>query len=142
VQNGIFIAYTLSGLRREIPVSVKSLPDAEDGARQWEIYVPTDAMQELHDIFLHIDFEGDVGQLFLSDELVADWFYDGRVWEIGLKRFAERLRAQPFRLRISPLTTAHAVYLETSPNYDEHGVALTLKSVTAVPQYRVSIHSG
>jgi beta-galactosidase len=98
-----------------------------------------DARPELHDIFLRIDFEGDVGQLFLGEELVDDWCYDGRVWEIGLKRFADRLRDQPFRLRITPLTTAHAVYLETDVNDDEHGVALRLTSVTAVPQYGVRV---
>jgi beta-galactosidase len=138
-QDGIFTTYTLSVPHQEIPVSIKALPNAENGVRQWELTIPMDAMPELNDIFLHIDFEGDVGQLFLDDRLVADWFYDGRIWEIGLKRFTDRLRGQPFCLHISPLTTVHAVYLETRPHYDEHGVALTLNTVTAVPQYRVSM---
>jgi len=135
-QDGIFTSYTFSVPRQEIPLSVKALPDVEDGVRQWEINVAMDAMPALNDIFLRIDFEGDVGQLFLDDELVADWFYDGRVWEIGLKRFVDRLRAQPFRLRISPLLAEADIYLETTkPQYID-GRACTLKSVKAVPQYQ------
>ena len=139
-QDGIFTRYTCRVPGRGIPLSVASLPDTEDGAREWGITVAMDAMPELSDIFLRIDFEGDVGQLFLGDELIDDWFYDGRVWEIGLKRFAERLRARPLRLRISPLTISHELYLETQADYDEDGVALKLNSVRAVPQYQRSIH--
>jgi hypothetical protein len=138
-QDGIFMTYTLSVLRQEIPVSVKSLTDAEDGARQWEINVEMDAMPALNDIFLRIDFEGDIGQLFLGDELVADWFYDGRVWEIGLKRFADRLRAQPFCLHISPLLAEADIYLETTKPQYVHGRTCTLKSVKAIPQYQLTI---
>jgi hypothetical protein len=137
-QDGLFTTYTLNVPRQEIPVSITTLPDAADGARQWEIHVATDAMPELNDIFLHIDFEGDVGQLFLGDTLVDDWFYDGRIWEVGLKRFADRLRTQPFRLCISPLLAEAGIYLETKPQY-VHSRVCTLKSVIAIPQYQRNI---
>jgi beta-galactosidase len=141
VQEGVLTTYTLSQPQREIMVSVKKLDETEDGCGQWEIAVPMDALTDVNDIFLRFDFEGDVAQLFLDETLVADWFYDGTIWEVGLKRFADRLQNQPFRLKISPLAEGAAIYLEKRPQY-EHGIALTLKCVTAVPQYKVIIITG
>jgi len=137
-QDGLFTAYTVNVPRHEIAVSSTALPATKDDTREWEIHVAIDALPELNDIFLHIDFEGDVGQLFIGDDLVDDWFYDGRVWVVGLKRFADRLHDRPLRLRISPLYEDADIYLEKRPMYKD-GKTLTLKRVTAVPQYAVKI---
>ncbi|GAK52574.1 glycoside hydrolase family 35 [Candidatus Moduliflexus flocculans] len=117
-------------------VSVRELA-AEGDSRQWEIAVGMEAMPQLNDLFLQIEFEGDVAQLFLDNTPVADWFYDGRTWEIGLRRFADRLRVQPFRLNITPLSAQQEIYFDLPPTF-RNGRALALKSVAVVPQYAVS----
>lgn len=123
-------------LAQNAAVSIRELA-AEGDSRQWEIDVSMGAMPQLNDLFLQIEFEGDVAQLFLDNTPVADWFYDGRTWEIGLKRFADRLRVQPFRLKITPLSAQQDIYFDLPPTF-RNGRALSLKSVAVVPQYTVS----
>jgi hypothetical protein len=137
---GIFTTYTFRQPPHKIPVSVQEIVTNPLGGRQWDITLPAEALQTVNDVFLHIDFEGDVAQLFLDDTLIADWFYDGTTWEIGLKRFAERLRKQKLRLFISPLLEEARIYLEARPQF-VHGRACVLKSITAIPQYQVSIRT-
>ena len=137
-QAGIFAKYVVRQDQRNIPVVAQEIPGDEHGWKQWEIAVPVDELTNVNDIFLRIDFEGDIARLFLDQTLVADWFYDGRIWEVGLKRFADRLTYQKFRLKIFPLLKFNQIYLEQPPHYEQDS-ALTLKRVAAVPRYRVLI---
>ena len=138
-QDGIFTAYsTPPQVAQHAAVAVRELA-AEGDARQWEIAIDMNAMPRLNDLFLQIEFKGDVAKLFLDNAPVADWFYDGRIWEIGLKRFADRLRVQPFRLKITPLSAQQEIYFDLPPTF-QHGRALALKKVAAVPQYVVLFH--
>jgi beta-galactosidase len=140
-QEGIFAKYVVRQDKRDIPVTVQELPGDEHGWKQWEITVPVDELTKVNDIFLRIDFEGDIARLFLDQTLVADWFYDGRIWEVGLKRFADQLTSQKFRLKIFPLLKFNQLYLEQPPHYEQDS-ALILKRITAVPQYRVMIQQA
>ena len=55
-----------------------TLPDKEEIAKQ-------------KDIIMSIDYIGDVGQAFINGHMVADNYYNGNKWEIGLKEINERL---------------------------------------------------
>src|SRR5262249_44045780 len=46
---------------------------------------------DINDVFLEIDYTGDVGMAFIKGQLVDDHFYFGQPWRIGLKRFLPRL---------------------------------------------------
>ena len=45
-----------------------------------------------------------MGRAYVGDRLVADQFYSGGVWDIGLDRLpADALRTEGLRLRVLPL---------------------------------------
>ncbi|MGB4659335.1 MAG: beta-galactosidase, partial [Mobilitalea sp.] len=56
---------------------------------------------QIEDCFLIIAYQGDRAKLYLDGELVADHFYTGRDWEIGMKRFDFPGKLQ---LEIDPLS--------------------------------------
>ncbi|WP_369232631.1 beta-galactosidase [Streptomyces sp. R21] len=61
---------------------------------------------------LRIHWTGDVARAYVGDTLVADQFFSGRPWDIGLDRLpAEALREHGLRLRILPLHADAPVYV-------------------------------
>ena len=40
--------------------------------------------ENINDVFVEIDYVGDVGMVFLNGEMVDDHFYFGQPWRIGL----------------------------------------------------------
>ncbi|CAM5254731.1 hypothetical protein SALBM311S_08456 [Streptomyces alboniger] len=61
---------------------------------------------------LRLHWTGDVGRAYVGDTLVADQFFSGRVWDIGLDRLpGEILRTEGLRLRVLPSHPDAAVYV-------------------------------
>ena len=75
--------------------------------------------------------------------MIADSFYTGQKWEIGLKRFIDengRRTADRFEAAVSvhPLKQGDGVYLEKWPPMED-GCACRITDISAVSQYRVRI---
>ena len=79
---------------------------------------------------------------FYRGKLVADHFYDGRPWEIGLLDYLEAGETE-IVLRVSPKpqdplsqnSAMAAIIIETEPG-EEAGL---LESVELVPEYRMEL---
>jgi hypothetical protein len=84
-----------------------------------------------NDAFLRLDYEGDGTQLILDGEMVADHFYTGQIWEIGLKRFAYPAK---LTLKIQPLYKDTKVFLEQWPVMESNVVA-KLKTAQVETEY-------
>lgn len=139
-QDGIFRRYELRQQFAPLPIQVKQTGLASEEAQEWEIKVPRFELEDLDDLLLCIDFVGDTARLYLGERLLADCFYNGLVWEIGLKRFLGRLPIYPLRLRIFALLENSPVYLET-PCVFNQGRALQLNSVQLKPRYRTELRA-
>ncbi|MET7477709.1 beta-galactosidase [Streptomyces sp. NPDC005648] len=57
---------------------------------------------------LRIRWTGDVARAYVGERLVADQFFSGRVWDIGLDRLPA---GSPLRLRVLPLAADAPVYV-------------------------------
>lgn len=79
-------------------------------AAAWHITLPKDTAAE-RDLILRIHYTGDVARLFLGSTLLTDNFYNGKPFEIGLRRFAPEVYRQPLRLEILPLPKEAPIYL-------------------------------
>ncbi|MFF4252589.1 beta-galactosidase [Streptomyces sp. NPDC001663] len=73
-------------------------------AAEYRVDVPEDLPSGT---LLRIRWTGDVARAYAGDTLVADQFYSGRVWDIGL----DRLPPGPLHLRLLPLATDAPVYV-------------------------------
>ena len=79
-------------------------------AAEYRVDVPDDLPTA--GTLLRLHWTGDVGRAYVGDTLVADQFYSGRVWDIGLDRLpADALRADGLRLRVLPLSADAPVYV-------------------------------
>jgi beta-galactosidase len=68
-----------------------------------QVRVPRAALKGVHEVFLRINYTGDIGRAYLGDRLISDDFYVGRVWEIGLKRFSPEALEKGLTLKVLPL---------------------------------------
>ena len=77
-------------------------------------------------VFLNFDFSGDGVDVIVDGEKVNDRYYNGYPFEVSLKHhnFPKTLT-----LRVFALKKDDFVYLESTPKYDENGVAMTLDNV-------------
>jgi hypothetical protein len=87
--------------------------------------------ETMEDCFLNISYQGDSAKLYMEKENIADDFYTGKAWEIGLKRFGF---PQKLRIEIFALYQNTAVYLEQWPIMC-NGVACDLLNVNANVEY-------
>lgn len=92
--------------------------------------------QGVDDCFVRLDFSGDSARLYKDGKLIADAFYTGAGWYVGLKRFdfPSRLVAE-----IYPLSDTDGIFLERSPRY-ENGRASSLDGVTAWCERQIRIY--
>ncbi|MFC7262342.1 beta-galactosidase [Streptomyces lutosisoli] len=90
--------------------SVPADPYFDTVAAEYRVGVPDELPRA--GTLLRIHWTGDVARAYVGDTLVADQFFSGRVWEIGLDRLpAEALRADGLRLRVLPLSADAPVYV-------------------------------
>ena len=89
------------------------------------------------DVFLQFDYQADMAELYLDGEKVADAYYTGEKWEVGLKRFDF---PKELVLRVYPLRPTDEVYVETEIFY-ENGVCCRLEGIDLVTERKVSVIS-
>ena len=122
--------------------AVAEAPDDSQFAKAgvWRLSLPKDAWKNFQDVFLDIRYIGDVGRLYEGDNLLDDDFYNGTPWEIGIKRFPPD-DAEGLELRILPLRKDAPIYMPKSswPNFGDKSDVAEVKSVTASPEYEVTL---
>ncbi|WP_328875637.1 beta-galactosidase [Streptomyces sp. NBC_00287] len=90
----------------------------ESVAAEYRVEVPDDLPTGT---VLRLTWTGDVGRAYVGDRLVADQFFSGRVWDIGV----DRLPAGALRLRVLPLHPDAPVYLPGRAAVDARTAAVT-----------------
>ena len=102
----------------------------------------TDIPAEPAEIFMEIEYEGDKAEMCRDGKLIADSFFTGQFWEIGLKRFidSDGTRASQFvaDVAITPLYEDTRVYLQDWPKLRD-GKACDLVNIHLITQYRVKV---
>ena len=81
-----------------IPFAAKKVSD-----KRLVVQLPGEMPNGLNDVILKIDYVGDTGMGFLDGELVADEFYKGIPWEIGLRYFVDVKKAEEMNFYFRPI---------------------------------------
>lgn len=102
------------------------------------VEIPADALDHDDEVLLRIDWVGDVGRAYLDGQLVADHFWYGEVWEIGLRRFHPAVLADGLELRLLPLRQDAPIYLSprARPTTYHDGQTLDVRSISVAPVRR------
>jgi len=111
--------------------------------RKFAVVIPGQIPDQVNDLFLVLDYFGDTGMGFLDGDLVADHFYDGTTWSIGLKKFNGFAESEEMVFYFRPLYK-DALFLNDlksagllEPDDVERG--FELKNVQILPEYKVSL---
>ena len=127
------------------PTGVAQAPDdaAFDQAAKWRLRLPQEPLQGLSDLFLKIEYAGDVARLQNASHLLTDDFFNGLPWTIGLRRFLEAHAVGDLTLEILPLRKDAPIFLERNyrPDFAARDQLLRLDKISLIPQYELVIES-
>jgi hypothetical protein len=97
-KNGPFTLYRLEKEKYTITPVVEQI-----GAGRYITKIPRWDRQKIKNVILLVHCEGDIGHAFIDGDMIADNFWNGATWEIGLREFAKRLEETPLTFYITPL---------------------------------------
>jgi beta-galactosidase len=155
--DGIFKTYRALGIPRTIlaswtpkpsvkpkPISLSdpaTVPTAEDieGAPRWQLRLPTDAFDGVSDLFLKVEYQGDIARLSAAGHLLTDDFYNGMPWCIGLKRFRRQVESGPLEIAIVPWRDRSKVILDDFAFNKVEDNSPRLLKVTVLPEYQLIV---
>jgi hypothetical protein len=128
------------------PHGVAQAPAAGDlpQSAKWSISVPAGSLQGLSELFLEVNYKGDLARLSANHKLLDDDFCNGEPWTVGLSRFLARDGSGNFELSIFPLRKDAPVYFEFPQplQFAPNGQIDNLDSLRLVPDYQLVITMG
>ena len=132
-QDGELTYYSQPVPKSQVEVKVKPLIATSYLYREYEISLKGEVTGE--DVFLKIDYEGNQAELFIGGKKVADDYYRGEPWEIGLKRwnFPKKMI-----LRVFAMEEGAPIFLD-EPLEMKNGRAMKLNGVTVEEEYKVRL---
>jgi hypothetical protein len=136
-----------AGPAREIPLGkiqqpVAAAPEDPDFAHAAEWIIKLPANLDLGtDPLLRLHYVGDVARVLMNGKLVDDDFYNGKPWEIGLRRHAAEIATGEVRVAILPLRKEAPIYLadEAKPNMRRRDSIAELRHVEIVPRHQLEL---
>ena len=136
-----------AGPARNIPLgkirdAVAAEPEDADfkGAAVWRIKLP--AKLDLNtDPLFRLHYVGDVARVTLDGKLLMDNFYNGTVFEVGLRRYAPEILTGDLRVEILPLRRDAPILLarEARPDFGDTPSVVSLNNVEIVPRYQTQL---
>ncbi len=136
-----------AGPPRDIPLGkikqpVAAAPEDRDfeKAAVWRLKLSAD-LDMTCDPLLRLNYVGDVARVMLNGKLVTDDFYNGKTFEIGLRRHAPEILNGDLLVAILPLREDAPIYLakEAWPDFGSAQSEAVLKGAGIVPRYQVQL---
>ena len=95
--NGVFRHYTIQVAKVKPDIKIEGI-----GSAEVKISSSTSALDGVNDVFLRVNYLGNEATLKQDGVLLCDNLFNRTPWEIGLKRFREKLSGAPLVLDITP----------------------------------------
>ena len=127
---------------RKHPVAQVPAESAWDAAEVWTLRVPSHSLQGISDLWLSLDYAGDIGRFYVGNTLADDNFYNGTPWQIGLKRFLPAAFDAPLSFKILPLRVGSPIYLDPGAwkRIAPTGQTVLVPRISVQPEYESTIH--
>ncbi len=136
-----FSSYQIALPRFEFAANTKEISQ-----RKMVVNLPQTMPPSVNDIYLHVDYTGDTGMDFVNGELVADNFYNGLPWQIGLRKFISssvKPKEKIFYFRPMQKNATYLFDLQQYPQYiPDFGTSdsyLKVDGFSFTPQYKTVV---
>jgi hypothetical protein len=118
-----------------------TVPTAEDieAAPRWKLSLPIGAFEGVSDVFLKVEYQGDIARLSAAGLLLADDFYNGMPWCIGLKRFRRQVESGGMEITVVPWRDRSKVVLDDFAVHQAGDNSAHLLKVTVLPGYQLTV---
>lgn len=134
--DGLFSTYSLA-----LPEYKPKLTIHKSAERTALLEISPDWPKHVDDVWLEIDYDGDVAEAFLGDILLTDNIHFGQTWFIGLKSLYNQLETEKLHLSITPLRkgTVHTYINQAQIEIFEGVEIAVFHRIEAIPQYRTTL---
>jgi len=139
--NAAFSSYRLTLTPFEFTANTKEI-----STKKMAVELPQTIPPDVNDIFLTVNYTGDTGMGFLDGELVADNFYNGIPWQLGLRKFISspaKPKEMVFYFRPMQKNASYLFDLQPYPQYipdfGKSNPYLKINSISFTPQYKTTI---
>ncbi|MBN2154324.1 MAG: hypothetical protein JW839_22910 [Candidatus Lokiarchaeota archaeon] len=137
--DGCFTRFAVPAPDERNQVELEAVPErGEPGS--WLIGIPQDALDDCVDLFIAIDYVGNAATLHINGKAVADDFYTGIPWVVGIKRWVPGILGTHVRLSITPLEKDDDIYLQKWPAAEGDAKSIRkLAGITAWKEYSIRV---
>jgi len=137
---GIFRKFNWSVEKKDITVELKQITH-EDNPK-YEVFIPSDALDGVYDIYLDINHTCDYMTARLNDKLIGDWYYIGKHYRPSLLHWGEQVLGKTVSFELTPLTPQTKCFLEEEyrPDFSVKNAYAEINSLKAIPMYRISFN--
>lgn len=119
----------------------KSIEEDRGGtSTQYSLNIPSNALNDIYDVYLDFDYQGDVLNVTSDNEdLIADWFYYGPHFRPSLKHWGEEILKKDIKIDVGAITPETHCYIEPEfkPDFSQNKSIAEIKKITPIPQYRI-----
>ena len=138
-----------AGPARAVPLGAYGVAQAPGDAdfelaETWQVNFPEGLPAGAAEVRLQVDYTGDAARAYLGGELVADDFYCGRPWKIGLRHLDSQALAGGLILQFLPLRRDAPIYLpgDWRSTIEEGGSLLAVRQIRAEVEYEAAVSTG
>jgi len=130
------------------PTPTPLAPEDKDFAHtaMWKIELPPlPAQTSVSDVFLSLNYEGDVARLYHGAVLIDDQFWNGAPWAVGLREVGvgSPEQSSTLDLHILSLPVSFSMYIERAAqlHFNRAGASQSLLGLSLIPQYQLSLQA-
>jgi hypothetical protein len=122
------------------PVAMAPLDADFDKAAVWRVHLPENIDLGL-DPVLRLHYVGDVARVTLNGKLLMDDFYNGKDFEVGLRRYAPEILNGDLRISILPMRKDAPIFMAAGarPDFGNAASVDDLMGVELIPRYQLEI---
>ncbi|MNW43938.1 Beta-galactosidase precursor [compost metagenome] len=131
-EEGLFRSYTLEFPAYQPEMKLTSLSD-----RSVLLEIPAEWPDDVADVWLKVEYDGDVAAAYLGDRMLTDHIHYGQPWEIGLKQACHELENHPLQLSVTPLRqgTVHSFVNQAYVERFEGIEIAKIHDIQIIPHY-------
>jgi len=133
----------LKGLARPEIISDKigSNTDYSQQSYEYLLKIPDNYLAGLNQLYLHVNYNGDIGELRFGYKLISDNFNNFTPWQIALKQFGDQIEGQQLKFELFPFKPDFKIFFDKAISKDE--IEKTdIKDIQFVPEYGIDLLLG
>jgi len=130
----------LKGLERPeiLPGKELNSSDIIQDSHEYFLKIPDNWLAGIDQLYLHVSYNGDKGELRLGHRLIADNFNNFTPWQIGLKQFGNQIEGQQLKIKLFPFKPDFRIYFDRALSKNEIEKT-NIRDIQFIPEYGIDL---